>query len=130
MHHARYRYYIAAAIVVALGVASRIFVTGNILIDKYLGDALYAVLLYLVLRIWRPDQSRRDHANWAMSLVFVIELFQMTGIPASMRQSDSLLARLASIVLGTQFSWLDIVAYAVGILAAYGIDFRYRQESS
>lgn len=132
MSYTRYAYGVAALAVIVLGIASRVFVTGNILFDKYLGDALYAILLYLILRLWNPKKSVGFHAIVAMVWVFVIECFQLTGIPASMRQRDSLPLRMLSIALGTQFSWYDVLAYAFGILAAYGFEVRrsYTQRKS
>mgnify|MGYP000034909894 CR=1 FL=1 len=116
----RYKRYVPAAIIViAIGVLSRVVQTGNILFDSYLGDALYAALLYLILRIGWPQRAARDHANWAMVLVFAIELFQLTGIPLALRQSDNALLVALSIALGTTFGLNDVVAYGVGILAIF-----------
>jgi hypothetical protein len=42
-------------------------------------------------------------------------VFQLTLIPRRFSQSNSFFLRFASILLGTQFAWLDIVAYLVGI---------------
>ena len=124
MSYARTIYIIGLIGVIAVGVLSRTISTGTILIDKYLGDALYAVMIYLILRIWRPEESMRDHGNWAMILVFAIELFQLTGIPQDMRDSGSLPLQLLSIALGTKFGWYDIAAYAIGIIVANAIDRR------
>lgn len=127
MSQRRKTYLFAAIIVIALGVASRLWSTGFILFDKYLGDALYAVLIYLIFRIRWPDRSARDHANWSMLLVFAIELFQWTGIPLTLRQSGNPVLVALSIVLGTTFAVRDIVAYGVGILAIYWWDVRKAQ---
>lgn len=132
MFKVRKRYLIAATIVILLGVLSRLMPIGNILFDKYLGDALYAALLYLLLRIvWprvvksrimKPHSAKRSHAIWAMLLVFAIELFQLTGIPLTLRQSGTPLFVVISIALGTTFSWLDVVAYVVGVFGIYRWD--------
>jgi hypothetical protein len=45
-----------------------------------------------------------------------LESFQLTGIPAALYASNRLPLRLAGRLLGTQFHWLDLVAYAAGIL--------------
>ena len=119
---ARNHYIVGAIAVIGPGVISRVFPIGNVLFDKYLGDALYAVLIYLALRMIQPQRPPRDHANWAMVVAFAIELFQLTGMPLALRESGNGVLMLFSVVLGTHFSWLDIVAYAVGILAIYWVD--------
>lgn len=114
----RKRYALAILIVVVAGIASRSIATGLILFDKYLGDALYAVMLYLGLGLLWPEQSIVKRSLAAMALVGAIELFQTSGIPQSISDHPSLILRLLAIALGTQFSWLDMLAYAVGIGAA------------
>ena len=51
-----------------------------------------------------------------------IELFQLTGIPLKLRREESVLARSASILLGTEFSWLDLLAYLAGIAMIVTVD--------
>jgi len=120
--------YLAAAVaVIALGIVSRLVVTGSIYWDKYLGDALYAVLIYLILAIWRP----RDHiwlrAGVSFLLAFAVELFQLTGIPAELIASENIAVKLCGIALGSQFRWWDVFAYAAGLLGVVGISFVCRR---
>ena len=104
---------------VVAGIASRLAHTGNSLLDKYLGDALYACTLYVLVSLfWRAAVFQR--ATLAMALVTAIELFQITGIPAAMYAHGNTGVRLMARLIGTEFSFRDIVAYAVGI-AAIGI---------
>jgi uncharacterized membrane protein YuzA (DUF378 family) len=51
-----------------------------------------------------------------------IELFQLTGIPAHLFSSESLAVRLIARLMGTEFSGLDLVAYALGIASIYLVD--------
>jgi hypothetical protein len=51
-----------------------------------------------------------------------IELFQLTGIASEMLRNSSLTARLCARLLGTQFSVLDLLAYAVGIGCIAAVD--------
>ncbi len=103
-----------AAIVVA-GLASRSVQTGFVLIDKYLGDALYAAMIYSGLRVLGV---RGRVGVLAMAIMVAIECFQLTGIPAWMyRPEQPLGVRVVGRLLGTEFAWLDLVAYAAGILA-------------
>ena len=101
-------------VIVAVGLLTRLVPLGNILWDKYLGDALYAAMVCTLVR-----------PTWVAALVMVaIECFQLTGIPAGLLASDSLPLRLLARALGTHFSLLDLAAYAVGI-AAYRATSEY-----
>ena len=113
--HSRTFYLLAIAVVIVLGVASRIFHTGFALVDKYLGDALYAILVYLLLSVVRTGAPVWRKAAWAGAIMLAIEAFQLTLIPAQLARSDSLALRLLAVALGTKWSWWDLVAYAVGI---------------
>jgi hypothetical protein len=108
-------YLIAITLVLVVGVASRAFHTGATLIDKYLGDALYAILVYLLLSLVRPSTVVWKRAALACAIMLAIEAFQLTLIPARLARGDSAALRLLATVLGTKWSWWDLAAYAVGI---------------
>ena len=92
-------------VIVAVGLLSRRAPLGNVLWDKYLGDAMYAAMVCCILGPY-----------WAAALVMVvIECFQLTGIPAGLLASDWWVVRMLARLLGTTFSFLDLAAYAVGI---------------
>jgi hypothetical protein len=111
----RTRELLVLAATVALGIVSRLLHTGLPIIDKYLGDALYAAMVYQFLRLWSPSAR----TAWvAMAVMTSIELFQLTLIPAHMMGSDSLAVRTVARLLGTQSSCYDLAAYAVGIYTA------------
>lgn len=110
-------YLLCLIVVVLAGVMSRVLRSGSPLIDKYLGDALYAMLLYLLLSLVWPGAAPWRRGLAAYALVAAIEVFQLTRIPERMAGSGNALLRLGAVVLGTRFSWLDLLAYAVGIVA-------------
>lgn len=98
--------------IIAVGILSRTVHTGLVIFDKYLGDALYAAMVYVILRLlWRTAPL----ALPAMGIMTVIELFQLTMIPARMLTSEHWIARICARLMGTQFSFLDLLAYGVGI---------------
>lgn len=107
----------ALFITVGLGIVSRIVVTGFVLFDKYLGDALYTAAIFWVLLLMWPRQAHWRVAAWSFGVSLAVECFQMTGWPQQMRESSSALLRIVSIVLGTEFSLRDIVAYAIGAMS-------------
>jgi hypothetical protein len=120
-------YLLSIALVLILGVASRVFHTGLALIDKYLGDALYAILVYLLLSLAWGGRAAGRKAALAGAIVLAIEAFQLTGIPARLARSDSLALRLLAVALGMKWSWWDVLAYAVGI-AAFALFDRVMKE--
>jgi hypothetical protein len=93
--------------------------TGFVILDKYLGDALYAAMVYALLRLrWRPNAA----AVSASVVMSFIELFQLTLIPAGLLASEHWIVRMFARLLGTEFSFLDLLAYAVGIGFAFSTD--------
>ena len=102
--------------VVAAGIGSRMVHSGWVLVDKYLGDALYAVMFYVLIRLATRAPAWRV-AVAAMAVMTAIEFFQLTMIPARMAASDSFVFHVTGRLLGTEFSLKDLAAYAVGILA-------------
>ena len=101
--------------IIALGVVSRVLPVGFVLWDKYLGDALYAAMVYCILR-WIWEAPPRKLAQASMVVMTAIEAFQLTGLASG----------LVGRVLGTHFSWLDLLAYAVGIVFSLWVDQRAR----
>jgi hypothetical protein len=105
--------------IIAMGILSRVVHTGFVVFDKYLGDALYATMVYAVLRLLsRPAAS----AVCAMLVMTGIELFQLTLIPAHMLASEHLMTRICARLMGVEFSFLDLLAYGVGIGCIYLLD--------
>ncbi len=51
-----------------------------------------------------------------------IELFQLTMIPAHMLESERWITRICARLMGVQFSFLDLLAYGVGIGCIYFVD--------
>ena len=109
---------------ILLGILSRLVTTGVVLWDKYLGDALYAILVYLLLSLGRWRSPGRK-ALVALLIMVAIESFQLTGIPYQLSQRAAWLPRLVAIVLGTHFAWGDLWAYLVGIGVARWIEGRW-----
>lgn len=108
--------------IIAFGLISRFLRTGFVLWDKYLGDALYAAMVYVLIRLVLPKARAWQVAMLSMAIMTGLELFQLTMIPAQMLASPSLPVRMAARLLGTEFSVLDLLAYALGIGAILLVD--------
>lgn len=107
---------ICLAVIIPLGILSRIVSTGFVLFDKYLGDVLYAAMIYAILRLW---WTSRTAAVCAVAVMIAIELFQLTLIAAHMLESEHLIVRIIARLMGTHFSYLDLLAYIVAIGCMY-----------
>jgi hypothetical protein len=109
--------------IIAMGILSRVVHTGLAVFDKYLGDALYAAMVYGILRLFlRPAAS----VVCAMVVMTGIELFQLTMIPAHMLASAHLMVRVCARLIGVEFSFRDLLAYGVGIGCIYLVDCSQR----
>lgn len=82
------------------------------------GDGLYAVLVYVLVAILIPSRSKALIAAAAVTACLMIELFQLTGLPASLGESWPPLR----LILGTTFGAADVLAYACGAAVAYAVD--------
>lgn len=121
----RVRALVAAAITIALGLASRRFPgLFPAALGKYPGDALWALMVFFALCAWRPDRSTIRLAATALLVSFAVEFSQLIHAPWLDAVRRTTLGHLA---LGSAFSWIDLLAYTIGIgvgIAVRGIDSR------
>jgi hypothetical protein len=111
----RFKLVLLICLVATTGIISRVVYVGSLIWDKYLGDAVYAAVFYLTLALIWKEGTIATKAILTTVYVMVIELFQLTQIPAHLNQSNNLATRaFAYVVLGSAFSWWDILAYCIG----------------
>lgn len=82
------------------------------------GDGLYAVLIYILVAVLIPSKPKALISAAALAVCVMIELFQLTGLPADLGQSWPPLRH----VLGTTFGTADLLAYAGGAAVSYAVD--------
>ena len=111
--------------IIAMGILSRVVHTGLAVFDKYLGDALYAMMVYGILRLLSGTAAS---AGCAAVVMTGIELFQLTMIPAHMLASEHLMTRICARLMGVEFAYLDLLAYGVGIGCIYLVDSSQRKD--
>ena len=112
----RRRLLVSAVLVVGAGLVTHIAGTGPI--ADFAGDALYAVMIYLVIAIAVPRAAFWLVGATVLVLCTLIECFQLTGLPALWAQTFW----PVRLVLGVGFDARDLVAYAVGAAAATFVD--------
>jgi hypothetical protein len=76
-------------------------------------------MIYVICRLF--TNANRATLS-AVILMTAIETFQLTLIPAHLAQSANLTTRIIARLMGTSFSWLDLVAYYIAIAVMFVID--------
>ena len=111
----RLNYFITILLVLILGILSR-KITG---IPLFIGDVLYAVLIYFGFRFLIMDSKKSTSLLLSLLFCFDIEILQVVQI-------DWLLAirktTLGHYILGQGFLWLDLLCYVIGSFTAYYFD--------
>lgn len=99
---------ILAAATIAVGLTTHFLGSGPF--ADLAGDALYAVMVYLVIAFVFPRTSVLVVGLSALGICVLIELFQLTGLPAVWAESFWPIR----LVLGAGFDAVDLIAYAAG----------------
>ena len=107
---------LAAAAVIVTGVGLVVATSGSGQGADAAGDVLYAVLVYLVLAFCAPGARRALLASTAFGLCALVELAQLTGVPAALVD----LWAPVRYLLGTTFNAVDLLAYSVGVVLGAG----------
>ena len=116
MNRPRGLYAIAILLVIAIGLLSRrhpgLF---PLSLGKYPGDALWAVMIFLGFGFLFPAMPTVRIGLAALTFSCAVEFSQIYRAP----WADSIRATtFGHLVFGSGFSWMDIVAYSVGVLLA------------
>lgn len=115
MKENRFSYLLIIFTVILLGLLSRRFTP----IPLFVGDLLYAVMIYFGIRFLFIDQDSRKSGMIALITCYCIELLQLYDAGWMIALRDTIFGRY---VLGQGFLWSDIIAYTFGILIAYHFD--------
>lgn len=113
----RLNYFILILFVIILGILSRKISV----IPLFIGDVLYAVLIYFGLRFLFIHL--KTHKTFLLSLLFcfsieTLQLAQMDWL-IGLRKTT-----LGHYILGQGFLWLDLLCYIFGTLMAFIIDWK------
>ena len=95
-------------------------------VRPYVGDMLVTLLLCCMCRVAVPDKIRLL-PGFVFVFAACVEISQYFDIVAVLGLADN---RILSIALGRTFSWMDLVCYAVGCMAAFGLDKIIRRRNN
>lgn len=102
-------------IVIFLGIISR----KTDFIPLYFGDLLYAVMIYLLIRIFLIKNRPIQIAIFSLLICYSVETFQLYKADWIITIRKTLFGRY---VFGQGFLWTDILAYTFGIAIAFIIE--------
>ncbi len=83
-------------------------------VRSYLGDVLVVMLLYTLARTISPEKPEKALVLPAAILIFsfAVELLQLWGFCDKLGIENTLLR----IIIGTGFSYIDLLCYVIGII--------------
>lgn len=90
----------------------------DVFVRPYVGDMLVTLLLCCLARVVIPDKVRL-RSLFVFLFASCVEVVQYFDLVALLGLADN---RFISIALGRTFSWMDLVCYAVGCMAAFWLD--------
>ena len=109
----RILYLIALSVVIAAGLGSRkLSIYLPQIINTYLGDALWALMIYLLVATFFTNKKKKTVASISLLFCYTIEVSQLYHAPWIDRIRNT---TLGGLVLGFGFLWTDIVAYTLGV---------------
>lgn len=118
MKNNRLNYFTLIILVMILGIVSRKISN----IPLFIGDLLYAVLIYFGFRFLIIKSGKSTSLLFSLLFCFGIEFLQLVQI-------DWLIAirktTLGHYILGQGFLWLDLLCYVIGTLLAFLIDWKF-----
>jgi len=106
----RKKYFLLAIILLLVEICIALFINDKF-IRPYIGDFLVVILLYCFARTFL-NTSIFKAALAVLIFAFVIEMLQYFSFVRVIGLQDS---KIANTVLGHSFSWMDILAYVLGI---------------
>ncbi|MGD9569102.1 MAG: DUF2809 domain-containing protein [Sedimentibacter sp.] len=113
-------YLIMVLAVMCLGLLSRRF-NAYIpdAIDLFLGDSLWALMIYFLIRMLFINLSKKKAVYYGLLFCLMIELSQLyhSSWIDAIRSTT-----LGGLVLGYGFLWSDLVSYILGISLGYFVD--------
>lgn len=111
-------YFYIALIIFVIEVLIAMYVKDKF-IRPYVGDVLVVIMIYCFIRTY-VNSSVIKVALFVLAFAFTLEMMQYFQIIDVVGLRNNKIAR---IVIGTKFEWLDLVAYVAGIGIVIAIEW-------
>ena len=115
----QWKYFVLAILLFLAEVLIAYYIHDKI-IRPYVGDLLVVILIYCFIKSF-VNISVTKAAIFVLLFAYVIELLQYLNMIKFLGLQKS---RMANIVLGNYFEWIDLVAYTAGIAIVILIEKR------
>lgn len=116
----RLLYFFIVLLTIVLGLASRTSIVPD-WVYPYLGDTLYAVMIYFGCGLVFPRISAFRLAIACLFICYTIEIAQLIDVSWLNALRSTIVGKL---VLGSGFFWSDLICYAIGAAISFSIDTR------
>jgi glycopeptide antibiotics resistance protein len=115
IHRHKLWYALAIFAVIVIGLGSRHYPQ----LGKYPGDALWTIVVFLILGFALPRVSTLKVTVLALLISYAVEFGQLYRAPWLVAIRSTTLGHL---LLGSDFGWGDLAAYTVGALIALVVE--------
>ena len=119
MNRNRIIYGLLTICILLIGLASRRFFVENAFVKLYIGDVLWALMVFFGIAFLSNRWSTKMVAVAALLFSFAIEISQLYQAPWI---NDLRATRLGGLVLGFTFVWSDLLCYYVGVFIGVLVD--------
>ena len=114
------------ALTIGLGLGSRTSIIPDF-IYPYLGDYLYAVMMYFIVAFLLPKFNSSKVAIISVAVCYCIEILQLYDAEWINNIRGM---RLGALVLGSGFLWSDILSYTFGAATLWLLEVMYTEKKS
>ena len=114
------RYILITFILFLIEVCIAAFVKDSF-IRPFLGDVLVVLLIFSFLRIFYRGEVKMLITG-VLIFSFIIEILQYFQFATILGLENN---KIAKIILGSTFDWLDLLAYIIGALVCFPLDKKF-----
>ena len=108
-------FYIISALILFLTECLIALFVHDRIVRPYIGDLLVVILIYMVVRSFIPKGIYKLPL-YVFIFAVIVEILQFVDVVGLLRVSDMVVART---IIGTNFSWIDIIMYAIGCVITW-----------
>lgn len=117
-------YFLLAVIIFITEVCIALFVHDKF-VRPYIGDVLVVILIYCFIKAFFTLRENAV-ATGVLLFAFMVEFAQGFSLVNKLGLQHS---RIARIVIGTSFSWIDMLTYIIGIAIVLAVE-HYRKRNT